>query len=179
MTTLIYILFFVIIIISIINNAIIVLRQKTYNNMDILYDKMEIFVIKNKLTPDNELLNFLKSFKNLTINKDFADIYVLLTIIQSLPNGDFENNRKKYENYIKTLPIELVRIANEFNNQVSIAISISVFKPDFLWFFSKIFLKHSFISLKNRSYKKIKNLTTNVRYVFHYENLLASYPSLN
>ncbi len=172
------ILVLVLIGLSLINTAVQVSRQKAYNNIDVLYDKMELYVMQHNITPSTGLIEYLKSFKSLKVNKDLADICVLFVIMTSIPREKFDKSKMMFRSFSEGLPQELIGIAKEFNNEVDKVIKLSLFKPDVFFFFASIVLKGLLKQLSKDGNNKVARFRQNLKEIFLYDNLIASY-SLN
>ncbi|MDY0104411.1 MAG: hypothetical protein RBS07_15855 [Lentimicrobium sp.] len=116
-------------------NAII--KKKRINleiDLRVIYDKIEVSVIKNRNTPDNALLDYLKRHKFFAINPDFADIQMVLYAATRMDDKQIKENIAESESLKETLSTETRELIAEFNNRIHKLIKLSLLKPSFFLF---------------------------------------------
>jgi len=105
-------------------------RIISINNLHRLYDKLEIGVIKNNLTPDKKLTTFLKINKAPIFNNHLLDFSFIFKAFKNIEDEeDYEKHKKGYADYLKTLPMEIQNITKEINASQNTIITLSLFKP--------------------------------------------------
>lgn len=125
------ILIFTFVILFLVVNRIIKTKRIIHiNSLTSIYDAIEYDIIVNKITPNNDLINFLKGFKNIVKNPELADIQVLLFIISKSKNS--ESVRKRYDKVYNYLPNSTQSKIKDFNHIVEKLLILSTLKPDFL-----------------------------------------------
>lgn len=152
---------------SIVNSWINNRRQIAFNRIDTIYDKIEVYIIKNDIEINSSMSSLLKSMKAIKINNELADIHILLVARQNIPKREFENNKKEYEKFIADLPEGLIALKKEFDHNVNKAIALSIFRVEFLIFFI-------FLVIKNMIKSKISVLFRMILDLFKYENIVVS-----
>ena len=157
---------FILLILAIITLAIFLFNQhikyrrfKYVNNLKIAYDKMEMHFIKNDIILKRDYIELMKVFKNLTVNPDYLDIQILLLHkIASEKRGKLEKDTLWFDRTLKSLGDDFLKIFTEFDKNTHQVIKISFYKPDFLVFIFKSFLKHTIYSGANSFKTLIKDL---------------------
>jgi hypothetical protein len=144
-------------------------RQISFNKIDGLYDKMELLVIRNNITPDNELISYLRAHKIFKIHNELTDIQVLVPVIVALQmqNKKQAQQIEKRKKYIESLPVELRDISSEFNKEIARAIKFSMFKPSFI----PKMVKYSMLYFVATSYKSVANVVAGVKELINSPNI--------
>lgn len=166
----------VIIICSFINNTINAKRQIHFNEMNSLYDKMEIYVYENNLQNDNKIVRYMIPHKHFVVNNGFADIQVLLAIILALPEKVLEKRKSEFKQLNTEIPGELQTIAKKFDSHLAKAIRLSYFRAEFVLFAIVQFLKTIYIAILERSYKAFKVFKNSLYYAKEFETVLFPEP---
>jgi hypothetical protein len=148
------------------------------NNMNKIYDEMEFYFIKNKITISNNHVELLKRFKNLVVNPDFLDIKFLISIQNAMGknNNDFKSEIDFFDNTMKTMGNEFIKLFNEFDSNANDIIRLSAFKPDFILFTLKVLILHILqYKFKNPIAKIIQDYKTAIN---HEESIAYSYQKM-
>lgn len=169
-----FIIFLFVALISFLNSWINNMRQVAFNNINQIYDRLELYVVQNNIVIDSKMASFLKSMKIFKINNEFADIHVLLVTLRSIPRDDFERNKKEYNNMLEKLPQGLLEIKRSFDSHVNRAITLSIFRYDFLLFFMYLTIKYLIRSILEKSSNKLRSLFQMTFELFKYDNLVVS-----
>lgn len=143
------------------------------NSLISIYDCIEYDIIVNKITPNNDLINFLKGFKNIVKNPELADIQVLLFIISKSKNN--ESMRKRYDKVLNNLPESTQTKIKGFNVIVEKLIILSMLKPDFIFYA----LRKSITLLFESGFNKLKQNISSVNVKMKFEPAFISSNSLN
>lgn len=134
-------------------------RFKYVNQMSIIYDKMEMHFVRNKVTPKKDYLEFLKIFKNIIVNSEFLDIQVLLLLkAVSEKQGKLDKDHKWYNKVQNELGVEFLKLSNEFDYYSTEIIKLSLYKPDFMFFYARKTLQYLIFSGTKRMNQFFKDL---------------------
>ena len=128
-------------------------RFKAVNRMVIVYDKIEMFFIKNKIHLTCDYIEFLKLFKNLTVNPEYLDVQVLiLHKIAAENKGILKTNANWFNKILDSLGPDFLEIFDEFDASSNKVIKMSFYKPDFLVFRFQLIVKYR-LGLSIKSFK--------------------------
>jgi len=157
--SLIFLLFFII------NKVVKFKRFKYVNKLQITYDKMEMHFVRNNININRNYSEFLRVFKNLSNNYEYLDIQILLlSKLASEKNGNLKKDVKWFEDTLESLGEEFKDIFIEFDKNSYELIKLSIIKPDFVMFFSKMFIKyslHSGVNVLNKMLSDLKFIQDN------------------
>lgn len=134
-------------------------RFKYVNNLGIVYDKMEMFFVRNNIIMKRDYIEFLKIFKNFTLNPEYLDIQILmLHKIASEKRGNLKEDSAWFDKTLKSLGSDFEVIFKEFDNNTNEIIKLSFFRPDFILFILSQLVKYK-VSTGANSFKSfIKDL---------------------
>lgn len=142
-------------------------RKEHKANLVSIYSKMEMFFIKEKIHLNKDYKDFLKIFKNLSVNPGFLDIQVLLAIkISAEKKGILKQDKEWFDKTLNSLGEDFKLLNTEFDEHTDEILRLSVFKPEFIFFVSRKYIINSFkegivspvkFFLKQSSYRYIKN----------------------
>lgn len=150
-------------------------RKIAFNKIDMYYDEMELYVAKNRMTPDNELLSYLKSFKQIKVNNELADIQVLIIMASiAAKNKELQEKIAKQRDYIQTLPIELRQIGDKINGEVTNAIQLSMCKVDFLFIVGVILSRGLFKAIFSINFDWVNNLYLTSKEIMYSRNFVSA-----
>lgn len=175
MTSVILSIVVILVVLSFVNSSFNKRRQIAFNRIDASYDKMELFVIQNDIKIDNQLEAFLFNHQNFKVNNGYADIHVLLTILQNTPQEDFEKRKIEYEKVLASLPNEFKSLVKEFDKELEFAILLSVFRVEFLAFFFYLLFRSLFKSTIALSNKSVVALWRTICDLLKYESVVVSH----
>lgn len=132
-------------------------RFKYSNKLGSIYDQMELYVIENNIILNNDRIEFLKIFKNLSLNPDFLDIQVLLlSKIAVEKRGDLLKNKEWFEKTLNSFGAEFKNeLYVKFDFYSHKIVLLSFRKPDFIWFYIKI-LCYNLLNTGINAFKKIR-----------------------
>jgi hypothetical protein len=143
----------------VINQYIKYKRFKYVNNLGIVYDKMEMFFVRNNIIMKRDYIEFLKIFKNFTVNPEYLDIQIL--ILQKLATekrGTLKDDSAWFDKTLKSLGSDFEIIFKEFDENTNQIIKLSFYKPDFIGFMLRQIVKYK-VSTGANSFKSfIKDL---------------------
>lgn len=165
----------VLLFISIIDARIKYRRITRFNELKVIYDNMEMFAIEQNIVPTNILLNFLKSYKFLIVNKEFADVRIALGMRLLISDDEFDKKRMKWSLLKKQLPQELIEYGEEFNKIYDDLIKLSYWNLSFLWFLFKTSIRYAYQSLPefiSGSRKEVYRVFKGLRDLFSNENII-------
>jgi len=130
-------------------------RRLSYiNNLNSIYEEMEMIFVRKNIILKNDYIEFLKVFKNLSINPSYLDIQILLLIKMKTESSKFKNNSKWFNETLESLPKEFNSLFIKFNSYSDKIIKLSFYKPDFVLFLLRLIRVQIFKSGVN-SYKKL------------------------
>lgn len=144
-----------------------------FNDLGSIYDRMELYVIQNNITPNNNIIEYLRTFKNLVINKGFADVRIYLAIELTTPEDVKQMARDRYLAIKEDVPAELLLMSDEFHRTYDQLVVQSMWSLSFLCFFAKIFILKHFSDFRSKSLIRTNNLFGSVRSLFSHENVIA------
>lgn len=159
---------------SIANSWINNRRQIAINNINHLYDEIELYVIKNNIRLDSRMMSLMRWMKIFKLNPSFADIHILLVTLQNTPQIEFEKNKIIYDQIIKELPDGLLRLKHKFDTSVGLATVLSIFRLEFMLFFLYSLSKHLLKSVLEKSSKRILSFFGMIRDLMRYEEVVIS-----
>ena len=141
------------------------------NSLKSLYDKMEMFLIKNNVELTNERIWFLKLFKNLTVNPEYLDLQVLVICkIQLDKKGvDLKVKKSNYDKTLNSFPEEFKVFVADFDEVANYLIKLSMFKPDFVLFGLKIV----FLRLIKAGFSSLSEISKDYNYIQNNEKVIA------
>ncbi|THD67636.1 hypothetical protein E7Z59_08230 [Robertkochia marina] len=138
-------------------------RFKAVNNLKIIYDRMEMYFVRKEIILNNDYIAFLKSFKNLSVNPEYLDIQVLMANKMMLEKkGMLVDGAKKFDETLESLGKDFMPIFQEFDNNTTEIIKLSLVKPDFLFFISQLVFKKWLKSKKDA----IQSIKSDLKYAF-------------
>ena len=177
MVTAIYIILGILVLWLFIYDAINSYRQKIEVRMNMLYDKMELYVVQNNIVLDNDTIEYLKGFKRLVINPEYLDVHVLFVILQNIPKNKMEEMKRKRQEILKKIPQELKDIAFEFDKQSRSLLTLSVLRPAFVLFLIYCLLKNAFKSVIHRSVSEFKAVFSKVNETLQFQQIISGSPN--
>lgn len=159
----------IILLILFINTRIRSKRKSLSFDLRIIYDRLEMSIIKNAVNPDNLLIKYLKGFKNLAVNPSLADIQVILGTIAKVDKSKLEQMRKEMDDFETTLPKETLELANQFNSIVNSMVKLSMYKVDFIlfliWIIPPILIHKGIEGIRDVASRYIANIKNEVAIV--------------
>jgi len=140
-------------------------RQIAFNKIDAYYDEMELYVVQNKLNPNNELIEYLKRYKQFKVNNELADIQVLIGLVMIAITKQRQLNKSLViqQKISSDMPAELVQIGHKIDKEIVRAIRLSMYKPDCLSFIAYVIAKGLVKSTFNFSSNWLGNLISTSR----------------
>lgn len=128
------------------------------------YDKMELFIIRNKIKLNTEKVNLLKTFKNLSVNPSFLDLQLLiLTKVRQEKRGYLETDEKSFNNSLEKMPDGFMDIFIEFNHNTETILKLSIWKPRFIFFALRAIILSGVVSI-HKNYKYVSKKEEVVTY---------------
>lgn len=174
MTALIIIISVIILLILFLDNRIRVRREVLFNELDLVYDKMEIHLIKNKIHPNTSTIEFLKSYKFLLVNKGLADVKIMLCMLIAVSEQKRAQSRKHFEQIKQNVPKELIDYSVQFAGIYDKIINTSIWKLSFWWFVLKILAYSKYRKFIKHGKSKSTNIKRNFKEAFHTEFLVPT-----
>src|SRR5690606_39132493 len=105
--------------------------------------KMEMYFVRNNIIMKRDYIEFLKIFKNFTLNPEYLDIQILmLHKIISEKRGTLKDDSVWFEKTLKSLGSDFNVIFKEFDNNTNQIIKLSYYKPDFIVFILSQIIKY-------------------------------------
>jgi len=143
--------------------TLINMKERAIIQLDIIYDKMELYVAANNLVVDNKLKSYLIGFKTVKVNPEFADLQVLFGLARMIPHDKLMELKEKNEKIVSELPKELTQLGDAFNKKVNFLISLSVINTRLWLFLIKMICKYTLISFIKRSFIEVVRFKTTVK----------------
>lgn len=173
---------FILLIISIIDTRIKYKKIARFNDLKIIYDSMEIFAIKENLTPTNSLVDYLKNYKFLLVNKEFSDIRIALIMRLLITDDIFKKKQYEWNELKKQVSPELIEMGGQFNKIYDDLIKLSYWNFSFMFFVFKIAIKSTYYLIiqtiitpgKNEAYR-VFNVW---KELFNNENIILQNPAM-
>ncbi|WP_299583052.1 hypothetical protein [Mucilaginibacter sp.] len=134
---------------------------------------MEMFILEKKINPSSNLISFLKSFKFLVVNKEYANIKIMLRIELMTSEKKIEENKKAFESIKKEIHPELISLSNNFFTIYDRLIKLSVFNINFVCFVLRVIFMSKYFAIKKSSAIKTRSIKNSIRSLFHQENVIA------
>lgn len=151
------IILFIILTISFIRTIVNNKRQILFNEMNAIYDKMEVFIFSNSLQNKKEVIAYILPFKNFVVNNGFADIEILINSMVRMPKEVLEHRRKQFKLITDSIPNELKDMSLNFDKALEKAIKLSAFRMEFVFYFIKLLAIAIGKSFLTRSFNTVKN----------------------
>lgn len=172
MTTFLVILFLIFLTIR---KIIINYKLRATIALDIIYDKMELYVATHNLVIDRHLRNYLVSFKTIKVNPEFADLQVLFGLARMIPPQKLEELKQENAKFVNELPKELKTLGIEFNKRVTELVNLNAINGGFLIFLSYMLLRHIVKSIVRRSFNEMSRVRNKVKEVRDNDLLIAGF----
>jgi hypothetical protein len=150
------------------------LRQIQFNEMEIAFHKMEIFVLSKNLQSRKNVFKYMLPFKLIVQNKGFADIQVLLGLSMLQDERTLLQGKQQYEKMLESIPEELKRLGNQFDKHLNESVNLSKYRAEFLFYFAPQIIKAAAFVLVHRSVSKWNGFWRNLNFVQKYENVVIS-----
>lgn len=153
------------------------LRFKYATNLKVVYNKMEMHLIRTSTPLKGDFIQFLKTFKTLSVNPELLDIQVLaLSKIASQRSGNLQSDTKWFSATRKALGDDFEQLFKEFDYNANKVIMLSFYKPGFVVFLFRVLaisgFKSRVISLK-RYMKELTFIKNNDEAIFYSASKLA------
>lgn len=117
-------------------------RFKHVTNLKRVYGKMEMHFVRTNTHLNKDLREFLRAFKNLSENPEYLDIQILVLAARaSRKKGVLEKNRAWLDKTLKSLGDDFSPLFIEFDQSANKVVIASIFKPDFVLFFSAAIIR--------------------------------------
>lgn len=167
MNALLLILSLIIVSLFIFNAYISSLRKRKLLELEKAYDEIEMFFIKNSIVMKNDYINLLKSFKNLTVNPNFLDIRVMVSIDRMIEKNKhrkvMEESHISFRKTVEELGDDFIPLFKKFDNISSNITFLSLFRFGFLYPVFVTVLKKGFSETLNIIKKMFKGKVTIVK----------------
>ncbi|MCW8309892.1 hypothetical protein K7A41_01505 [Sphingobacterium sp. InxBP1] len=136
------------------------LRRKLVSN----YDKIELYILKNKRYLSKEDLLFLNVNKNIAVNPKFLDIEVMIAIQRKMKKNKVKVDSSWYPKYIESNGEDLKKLMDDYyKNQIQITF-LSAIKIKYICKFLIFQAKHSLSQTKISVNEILKNKIKNTLY---------------
>lgn len=106
-------------------------RNIFLEEMERTFDRMLLYITKNKLAVTPELKEFVVRHKIFVVNKEFSDIAILLALYWKAKPEKVEKNIARWQEIVNSIPHGLIQLHNEFSNAQQKVINLSRWKPQF------------------------------------------------
>lgn len=128
------------------------------NKLNALYDEMEFYCVKNQVVISNNVINYLRGYKNIVINPQYADIQMILGFLITSDKKKLERFQNEYNELLKTIPNGLKAKGEAFEIVYHRLVRLSYFKIDFVWFFITQVIWGVIFNSFSEKYKALKTL---------------------
>lgn len=143
-----------------------------------IYDHMELYFVKNGIHLNTDTVKLLKIYKNLVVNSQLLDLRFLVITNELAKN---KANAKRYQNLntwfnktMESMDPEFKTIAQEFDAHSEALVTLSLWKPQFVYVLVRRILPHVIhTALKT----KFRNTADRLR--ADYKNMLAKNETLH
>lgn len=98
------------------------------NNLSIIYERMEIYLLNNNISYNDDIVKFLKSHKNIVVNPDFADIKIIMNLRETMAETKQSINSIDEKN----IPMELHSLSNQFKTNFVGLVKLSMLHWSFI-----------------------------------------------
>lgn len=146
-------------------------REKERTQLDLVYNRMEMFFVENNIHVNSNYVEFLKVFKNLTTNPDYLDIELLLLSKNvGEKNGKLKESKKWFRKTRQNLPKEFDILLNQFDKHSYELIKLSMYKPGFIAYALQhyvIFQLSKGVDFMKKAKKEIKFVIRNEEAITH------------
>ena len=168
---------FIIFVVSIVFFSVFILNQyikykrfKYLNDLEIVYDKMEMYFMKRNIALSNNHIEFLKIFKNLVVNPTYLDIQILI-VLHNFANQEEKlgENSHWFHETLKSLGYDFEELFKKFDYLVRQITKLSYYKPSFIWFLLSI-------SIRDTIYKgarSIRTLWSDIKFITSNEEVIS------
>ena len=174
MTVLIIVIAIALAIVAFIDTRLKTQRQILLNELSMAYDRMELFLVKNKEHPNSSTVEFLKRYKFLLANPGLADIRIMFGMLIAVPDKNKIESRDSFEKLKQHVNPELINVAHGFTEVYNKLISHSCYKFSFILFMAKIVIYVEFLKLVKKSREKAAYIKKEFKEVLNSENLLPT-----
>lgn len=146
-------------------------REEERTQLDLVYNKMEMFFVENNIHINTNYVEFLKVFKNLTTNPDYLDIEILLLskkIVEK--NGKLKESKKWLSLTRQSLPKEFNSLIVQFDKHSYEIIKLSIYKPGFVAYALQHFVISQLskgVDIMNKAKKEFKFVIRNEEAITH------------
>ena len=170
MNTLILILSSIVFVLFFIKQRIEYKRFKHESNLSILYEKMEMHFIQKDITLTNSYVEFLKIFKNLSVNPGYLDIQILiLHKLISDHKGSLNNDLDWFDTTLNYLDEDFQNILKAFDENTLEIIRLSFFKPDVVFFVFTSLIQYQL----NLGANAFKNFWKDIKFVQEHDQVVS------
>lgn len=165
-----------VLVIFILSQSVKYYRFKHVSKMRSAYDKIEMYFIDNRVHLNRDHINFLKALKYFYVNPSALDVELLiLSKVASDKDGTLNRDDKKFTRTLKSMPNDFKPLFDSFDSEANIVLKYSLLKPSFIWFSIKILFFGLFIN----GIKSFRNISSDIKYAFAKNEVLAMRLSLN
>lgn len=159
---------------TIINTVINTRRQICFNEMNRIYDKMEVYVFQNGLQNSKSIVTFLMIYKTYVVNNNFADIQILIGVILKQSEDSLKINKIKYDKLAKEIPPELLEMRKEFSKKLSTAIRLSSLRAEFIIYILGKLFRTLVASVVKRSFNGLKRVYNSFVAVIKFNDVILT-----
>jgi len=149
-------------------------KKKSYLlKLGIIYDRMELSLVKNKIAIDSDIKKYLIGHKNYIVNNELIDIQVLLAIGRLIPKEVMQQMKEQNRKIKLSLPQETIKLEEEFELLFYKLIFLSTLRPTFLIFVFAVMVKKIFTS--KRAFNSIVSIKGKLHKLASQENVIGRY----
>lgn len=158
-----------------INRIINYNRFKHINKLKTAYSEMEMYFVRNSIHLKKDYIEFLKVFKNLTMNPDYLDIQILLLFV-STDNAQkkLNENKKWFDSTLESLGVDFKPLYDDFDKSTNSIIALSFLKFDFVFYLMRVIVSRGLTS----GVDSVKKLAGEFRFAKENDEAI-SYSSMN
>lgn len=109
-------------------------RVYYHGRLEMIFERMEFLIIKERLPLNKDLISFIRMHKNFVVNPKMADIQILLLSSSSMSHNDRVAAINNFNKILNSFPQELKKTVSDFQSTVSHLILLSMARPSFIAF---------------------------------------------
>lgn len=125
----------------IIVSRIKVLRQIRYNNLDSIYDKMQMYILVNNVPVTRDLKEFMVRHKIFVENKELCQMDVLMSLHWLTSKEIIDRNVARWNELIKSIDPELMKLHSDLGSNIDSLILMSRYKPSFCLYLAGYYVR--------------------------------------
>lgn len=131
----------IVVFVMLFNSLIKSKRKVLYLKIRESYDRMEFTTLQKNIVLDNNVIEYLKCYKNLSVNPYLADIIIVAALLVDRSTDEIRMSSDKFKQLESKIPSELLEYGNRIDDYCLDLIRLSRWKPDFIIILFKVLFK--------------------------------------